>query len=119
MMEKEKLDTQESVQKDEILLSDEQRKQVYNYACDVRNATLDEICPALFDVVLDSAQGRLKNDLGKVIFHLQKNERLNTRIGLEKLLDAGLKVNPEKTFRILESAGGESKELAEKIRKVL
>ncbi|MFO7794756.1 MAG: hypothetical protein ACQERB_05785 [Promethearchaeati archaeon] len=115
----EKMDDQKSVQKEEIILTDEQRTQVYSYARDVRNKTLEEVCPALFDVVLDSAEGRLKNDLGKVIFHLQKNERLNTRIGLEKLLDAGLKVNPEKTFRILESVGGEAKELADKIREVL
>lgn len=118
MMEKEMGD-QKSIQREEINLTDEQRKQVYSYACDVTNTTLDEVCPALFDVVLDSAEGRLKNELGQVIFHLQKNERLNTRIGLEKLLDAGLKVNPEKTFRILESVGGESKELAEKIRSIL
>jgi hypothetical protein len=118
MMEKEMGD-QKSIQREEIHLTDPQRTEIYSCAREVRNNTLDEICPALFDVVLDSAQGRLKNELGHVIFHLQKNERLNTRIGLEKLLEAGLKVNPEKMFRILESAGGESKELAEKIRNIL
>jgi hypothetical protein len=116
----EKMDDQKSIQKEkEILITDQQRKQIYEFANDVGTRTIDEVCPALFDCVLDSAQGRLKNDLGQVIFHLQKNDRLNTRIGLERLLDAGLRVNPEKMFRILESAGGEAKELADKIRTVL
>lgn len=114
------MDEQKSIQKEkEITITDSQRKQIYKYASNVGNRTIDDVCPALFDCVLDSAHGRLKNELGQVIFHLQKNERLNTRIGLERLIDAGLRVNPEKTFRILESAGGEAKELADNIRRVL
>lgn len=114
------MDEQKSIQKEkEVLISDQQRKQIYELANNVGIRTIDEICPVLFDCVLDSAQGRLKNELGKMIFHLQKNERLNTRIGLERLIDAALQVNPEKMFRILESAGGESKELADNIRSVL
>lgn len=116
----ERMDDQKSIQKEkEILLTESQRKEVYKQASNVGNRTIDEICPALFDCVLDSAQGRLKNELGKVIFHLQKNERLNTRIGLERLVDGALRVCPEKMFRILESAGGEAKELADNIRRII
>ncbi len=116
-LQKERL---ESAQKEkEILLTDEKRTRIYEMAQNVSPSTIDDICPVLFDVILSSAEGRLKNELGRVIFHLQKNERLNTRIGLERLLDAGLRVNAEKTFRILESGPDDAKELAESIRKVL
>jgi len=48
---------------------------------------------------------------------LQKNERLNTRLGLQKLLHGALKVNAEEVFKLLESA--EEKELSEKIKAML
>lgn len=116
-MQKEEL---ESTQKEmEIVLTDEKRTQMYEMAQKVCTDTIDDVCPALFDVVLSSAEGRLKNELGKVIFHLQKNERLNTRIGLERLLDAGLRVNPEKTFRILENGPEDARELSRNIRNIL
>ncbi|MEJ2251902.1 MAG: hypothetical protein P8Y97_19865 [Candidatus Lokiarchaeota archaeon] len=103
----------------EFEISDEKRKQIYNLASKVNKKTLEEICPVLLDMLLESEKGLLKNELGKVIFHLQKNERLNTLIGLQKLIDGALIVNPEKMFRILENAGNDAAELAKKIKKIL
>ncbi len=74
-----------TVEKEE-LITDLQRKQIYEFATSVSKDTLDEVCPALFRLALESEKGQLKNQLGQVIFHLQKNERLNTVIGLKKLL---------------------------------
>jgi hypothetical protein len=54
-----------------------------------------------------------------VFFHLQKNERINTVIGLQKLIDAALIVNPEGLFKILESADEGAQELAKKIKSIL
>jgi len=100
-------------------LSEVQRAEMYEYARRVSRETIEEVCPALLRLALDSEKGKLKNQLGMVIFHLQKNERLSTVIGLQKLLDAALIVNPEEMFKILESADEGAQELAKKIRNIL
>ena len=92
-----------TVEKEE-LITDQQRKQIYEFATRIRKETLDEVCPALFRIALESEKGQLKNQLGQVIFHLQKNERLNTVIGLQKLLDAALIVNQDEMFKLLQSS---------------
>jgi len=100
-------------------ISEEQRKQIYEYANKASLEMIDEVCPALYRVCLNSEKGLLKNELGRVIFHLAKNERLNTRIGLEKLLDACLTVNPAEMFKILATSGRDGKKLGEQIKSVL
>jgi hypothetical protein len=99
-------------------LSDEKLKDVYTLASHVSMATIEDLCPDLLDICLNSAQGALKNELGMVIFHLQKNERISTRIGLQKLLHGALKVNAEATFKLLESSDSEAKQLSKKIKAV-
>ncbi len=100
-------------------LTDYQRVQMYEYAKRMSKETLEEVCPALLRLALNSEKGLLKNQLGNVIFHLQKNERINTVIGLQKLLDAGLIVNPEELFKILHSSEADAQELARKIKNLL
>ncbi len=100
-------------------LSDEKLKDIYTLANHVSMDTIEEVCPALLNICLNSAEGALKNELGMVIFHLQKNERISTRIGLQKLLHGALKVNAEATFKLLESSDSEAKELSKKIKAVL
>ncbi len=85
-------------------ITDAQRAQIYELARSVSKETIEEVCPALLRVALDSEKGALKNQLGNVIFHLQKNERIETVIGLQKLIDAALIVNPEEMFKILEDS---------------
>jgi hypothetical protein len=100
-------------------LTDVQRSEIYEYAKRVSKETIEEVCPALLRLALESEKGKLKNQLGMVIFHLQKNERINTVIGLQKLIDAALIVNPEGLFKILESADEGAQELAKKINSIL
>ena len=100
-------------------LTDEQREKVYLFASNVSKETIDEVCPALLNLAISSEKGLLKNELGKVIFHLQKNERLNTMMGLQKLLEAGLIAYREEMFKVLESSDDNAKELAKKIKQVL
>ncbi len=100
-------------------LTDTQRSEIYEYARRVSRETLEEVCPALLRLALDSEKGKLKNQLGMVIFHLQKNERINTVIGLQKLLDAALIVAPEELFKILESSEADAQELSRKIKSIL
>jgi len=96
-----------------------QRAKMYEFARHVSRETLDEVCPELLRVALGSERGLLKNQLGSVIFHLQKNERINTVIGLQKLIDAALLVAPEELFKILESSDADAQELAKRIKNVL
>ncbi|MFX0058870.1 MAG: hypothetical protein ACFE85_00685 [Candidatus Hodarchaeota archaeon] len=107
------LELQEKV----MAISDEQLKELYSLASKVSLDAIEEICPALLDICLSAEGGVLKNELGRVIFHLQKTERLNTRIGLEKLLHGSLRVNAEATFKLLEEA--EEQELAKNIKELL
>jgi len=100
-------------------ITDQQRKQIYSAASRVGKDTIEEVCPALLRIILNSEKGALKNELGRVIFHLQKTETINSRIGLEKLLDASLMVKPEETFKILESSDKDAQELAKAIKKII
>ena len=100
-------------------INDTQRAQIYEFAKRVSRETLEEVCPALLRIAMDSEKGALKNQLGNVIFHLQKNERIETVIGLQKLIDAALIVNPEEMFKIFEKSDKEAQELAKKIKGVL
>jgi hypothetical protein len=100
-------------------LTEIQRNKIYDCARKVGRETIEEVCPALLRLALESEKGKLKNQLGMVIFHLQKNERINTVIGLQKLLDAALIVNREEMFKILESADEAAQELAKNIKKIL
>ena len=99
-------------------VNEEQRQKVYAYASRASQDMIDEVCPALYRVCLNSEKGALKNELGRVIFHLAKNDRLNTRIGLEKLLDACLIVKPAEMFKILATSGQDAKKLGEQIKSV-
>ncbi len=92
---------------------------MYEHAQHVSRETIKEVCPALLRVALESERGLLKNQLGSVIFHLQKNERINTVIGLQKLIDAALIVAPKELFKILESSDADAQELAKKIKGLL
>ncbi|MFX1477854.1 MAG: hypothetical protein ACFFCI_06955 [Promethearchaeota archaeon] len=100
-------------------LTVDQHTRIYEYAKRVSKETLEELCPALLRLALESERGKLKSQLGMVIFHLQKNERISTVIGLQKLIDAALIVAPEELFKILESSDKDAQELAKNIKSVL
>ncbi|MBY8992485.1 MAG: hypothetical protein KGD58_17190 [Candidatus Lokiarchaeota archaeon] len=109
----------QKIEEEAEVIADVKRSQIYEFCREVGKETLEEVCPALLNLALDSERGMLKNQLGNVIFHLQKNERINTVIGLQKLIDAGLIVNPEGLFKILEESDEDAKALAKKIKGVL
>ncbi|MFX1314257.1 MAG: hypothetical protein ACFE9T_00200 [Promethearchaeota archaeon] len=102
-----------------MALTDEQIKEIYSYTSKISMDTIEELAYSLLRICLTAEKGELKNELGRVIFHLQKTERLNTRIGLEKLLDGALKVNPGKVFELLESSEPDAQELAKDIKAIL
>ncbi|MFW9939129.1 MAG: hypothetical protein ACFFD5_15895 [Candidatus Thorarchaeota archaeon] len=114
-----KLDQLSKLEEKVEQLTEVQRAEIYEYARRASRETIEEVCPALLRLALESEKGKLKNQLGMVIFHLQKNERINTVIGLQKLLDAALIVNPEELFKILESADESAQKLARKIKSIL
>ena len=100
-------------------VTDEQRSMIYSYATKVSKDTINEVCPALLRILLNDETGALKGSLGQVIFHLQKNERTDTLIGLQKMTEAALKVAPEEAFKVLESSEEDAKEFARKIKEIL
>ena len=100
-------------------LTDEQITSLYSSASRVTQESIDELAPILLDICLEAESGVLKNELGRVIFHLQKTERLNTRIGFEKLLHGALKVDAKKVFKVLESGASDVKELVGRLKSAL
>lgn len=109
----------QKIEEEAVRITDTQRSQIYEFARSVSKETLEEVCPALLNLALESEKGALKNQLGNVIFHLQKNERIETVIGLQKLIDAALIVNPEAMYKILEESDEDAQELAKKIKSIL
>lgn len=107
------------IQEKVMALTDEQVKEAYSLASKVSMDTIEDLTPGLLKICLTAEKGELKNELGRVIFHLQKNERLSTRIGLEKLLDGALRVNAEKVFKLLESSEPDAQGLAKDIKGIL
>ena len=111
------IEIEEITEKDR--LNDDQRIIIYKYVTTLSKATINEISPALLRIALDSDKGPLKNELGRTIFHLQKLERLNTLIGVQKLIDACMTVNPNEMFKVLQSSDEDAQELAKKIKRLL
>jgi hypothetical protein len=109
----------QKIEEEAEVIADVKRSQIYEFCREVGKETLEEVCPALLNLALESERGMLKNQLGNVIFHLQKNERIETVIGLQKLVDAGLVVNPEGMFKILEESDEDAKSLAKNIKGIL
>ena len=100
-------------------ITDDQRSTIYSYATKVSKDTINEVCPALLRILLNDETGALKGSLGQVIFHLQKNDRINSLIGLQKMMEAALKVAPEEAFKIFESSEEDAKEFSRKIKEIL
>jgi hypothetical protein len=100
-------------------ITDEVRSMIYSYATKVSKDTINEVCPALLRILLNDETGALKGSLGQVIFHLQKNDRIDSLIGLQKMTEAALKVAPEEAFKILESSEEDAKEFARRIKQIL
>jgi hypothetical protein len=102
-----------------INLTDEQINSIYSFASRVTQESIDELTPILLEICLEAESGVLKNELGRVIFHLQKTERLNTRIGFEKLVHGALRVDVKEVFKVLESGTSDVKDLAIQIKSAL
>jgi hypothetical protein len=105
-------------------LSNDQLKSIYLAASRISQDSIEELTPILLRVCLNCETGVfetgvLKDELGRVIFHLQKTERLDTRIGLEKLLHGALKVNAKEVFKLLESGAPDARDLSKKIKSIL
>ncbi|HUW89531.1 MAG TPA: hypothetical protein VMV43_03345 [Candidatus Nanopelagicaceae bacterium] len=102
-----------------LSLSDDQINSIYSLASRVSQESIDELAPVLLDICLEAESGVLKNELGRVIFHLQKTERLNTRIGFEKLMHGALRVDVKEVFNLLESGASDARALVERIKSIL
>ena len=74
----------------------------------------------LYDAIIENANHKLKNHmLGRTIFHLYNLERLNTHVGIEKLVFAAIIVDPEMLYKILEEVDEDTFEIATSIRRIM
>ena len=83
--------------------SDREKEILYRAArmCDEEN--LDDIVDELLDVIMDSPDiGAIKSTaLGIAIFRLINTDSLGTYVALQRVLEAGMMIEPGKTIEIL------------------
>lgn len=109
----------EQKQKVEITLSETEKSKIFSLVRYISKNSCDSVCPKILDLLLNSERGKLKTNLGRSIFHLQAVDRLNSTIGLERLIEAGLLVNTPGLMKILESDKQDAKDLAAEIKEIL
>lgn len=103
----------------EIVLSDIQKTKIMSLVHYVSKKTCNDICPKILNMLLSSEKGKLKNNLGRTIFHLQRVERLNSMIGLERLIEGGLLVDTYGLIDVLENSEQDAKDLAIEMKEIL
>jgi len=60
----------------------------------------------LIDIVLNSPHGsRMSSDLAKTILFYWQRDQLATEIGLQRLIEAAITLEPEKTVSLMEELG--------------
>ena len=75
-------------------------------ARDIPASLRGEASEKLVDVVLNSANAsKMPSGLAKTILYYWQRDQLATEVGLQRLLDAAMMLEPEKTVNILEDLG--------------
>ena len=60
----------------------------------------------LVDITLNSSNaGKLPSDLAKTILYYWQRDQLATEVGLQRLLEAAMLLEPEKTIELMDSLG--------------
>jgi len=60
----------------------------------------------LIDIVLNSANAnKMPSDLAKTILYYWQRDQLATEIGLQRLIEAAMLLEPEKTVSVMEEMG--------------
>ena len=83
-----------------VMASQDLKSKVCEYMNLMKQEDIEEFCPAILNTLLSKEKGLLKNELGRIIFQLQKTEQLNSRFALEKLVEGALIAAPEDLFRL-------------------
>lgn len=90
-------------QKKIVDLSYNLRINAHDHMQRMKQEDIEEFCPAILNILLSKEKGLLKNELGRIIFHLQKTEQLNTRFALEKMVEGALIIAPDELFRLFDT----------------
>ena len=83
-----------------VMTSQDLKSKACHYMNLMKQEDIEEFCPAILNILLTKEKRLLKNELGRVIFQLQKTEQLNTRFALENLVEGALIAAPEELFRL-------------------
>ncbi|MEM2439959.1 MAG: hypothetical protein QW493_01930 [Candidatus Bathyarchaeia archaeon] len=66
----------------------------------------NEISEKLVDMVLNSQNAsKMPSDLAKTILYYWQRDQLATEVGLQRLLEASVMLEPEKTISLMEELG--------------
>jgi len=85
------------------IYSDQEREILYQAArlCDAQR--LEDMCEDLLDMIYESENASIlkSSALGTQIFRLVNSDTLASYVGLQRLLEAGMMIEPEKTIGIM------------------
>ncbi|MHA1681335.1 MAG: hypothetical protein ACTSUE_10020 [Promethearchaeota archaeon] len=85
--------------------SEREKQILYRTARMCNENILEDICDDLLDVIMgaDDVSAIKATALGLSIFRLLNTDSLATYVGLQRLLEAGMMIDPEKILEILEN----------------
>ncbi|MFX0103632.1 MAG: hypothetical protein ACFFCS_28985 [Candidatus Hodarchaeota archaeon] len=68
---------------------------------------LEDLCDDLLDMILESksANALKSSAIGVSIFHMMNTDTLNTYVGFQRLIEAGMMIEPDATVKIIEDHG--------------
>ena len=79
---------------------------VEKIAQNIPESLWNEASEKLIDVVLNSPNaGKMPSDLAKTILYYWQRDQLATEVGLQRLLEASMILDPEKTISLMEELG--------------
>jgi len=72
----------------------------------IPSSSWEDTSERLIDIVLNSPNGnKMSSGLAKTILYYWQRDQLATEIGLQRLLEASMMVDPEKTIGVLRELG--------------
>ena len=108
------------ITENKIELTKDQMIRIHQEVTLIPKYDLGVLSEKLYDSIIENADHKLKNHLlGRTIFHLYNLERLNTYVGIEKLVFAAIIVDPELLYKNLEEIDEDTFEIAASIRRII
>ncbi|MHA1145844.1 MAG: hypothetical protein ACTSRW_13975 [Candidatus Helarchaeota archaeon] len=107
---------EKKAEKEILALSPYELSSLQQIAIDISNDVRADLCEELFEYITNAGI-TIPGDVARTLLHLWQTGKLETNAGVMRLVEAGIKMNHEKTFDILKQYNQE--EIVKRLIKVL